>query len=225
MTPDDSRHGTYAGAVAHWFDNERPCNNCAKAEWRYRKQRKLDHLRGKPRLVPAQGPLRRIQALQALGWTGQQIATEAGLSLATLRSIQYHKSTTIRRPTAEAIADAYERMSMRRPEGRYAHRSRLVAARKGWPPPLAWDCIDTDTHPRGIRTDEPTNPTADRRAALQEMVERGDGLTQATRQLGITINTLHIWCRRNNMPDTYRQLANREGDWNSPGRLSREGAA
>lgn len=142
MSPDDPRHGSYAGAVAHWFDNERPCNTCAPAEWRYRKQRILDAHRGTPRRVPALGTLRRIQALHAIGHTGPEIAAAAGLSIGTLRSIQHHASTTVHRGTAEAVTATYDRMSMTRPNGRYSERARRAAERKGWPPPLAWDNPD-----------------------------------------------------------------------------------
>lgn len=148
MSPDDPRHGSYAGAVAHWLEaKDRPCDDCARAEWRYRKQRKMDALRGNPRSVPSIGILRRIRALHAVGWTGPQMAAEAGISVHSMRSIGYHGSDIIHSRTARAIVAAYDRMSMTWPEGQYANRSRAMAVRRGWAPPLAWDCIDTDAAP------------------------------------------------------------------------------
>lgn len=142
MKPDDPRHGTYAGAVAHWLTGERPCLACATEETRYRKRRKMRHLRGDAPTVPAVGTLRRIQALHALGWTGPQIAEAAGLPVNTLRSVYYHQVRVVRAGTAQRVADAFDRLAMSRPEGKYANRARAMAERRGWPPPLAWDDID-----------------------------------------------------------------------------------
>lgn len=143
MSPDDPRHGTYAGAVAHWMqDGDRPCEDCARAEWRYRKQRKMDALRGNPRSVPAIGVLRRIRALHAIGWTGPQIAEAAGVSVHTMRSIGYHESARIRASTARRIVAAYDDLCGTWPEGLYAKRARLMASRRGWVPPIMWLDID-----------------------------------------------------------------------------------
>lgn len=142
MSPNDSRHGTYAGAIAHWLSDGRPCHPCEVAEWRYRKTRKLRHIRGEVVMAPAVGVVRRYQALLALGYTGPRIAAETGLSIRTLRSVQYHGHVSVRPETAEKMAAAYERLSMTRPEGRYANRARSQARARGWLPPLAWDDID-----------------------------------------------------------------------------------
>lgn len=206
MTPADPRHGQYAGAVAHWFDGERPCDECAQAEWRYRKRRKLDALRGRPRSVLAIGTLRRVQALNALGYASTQIAEEAGLSIATLRSIGYHDAQTIHRTTADAVARAYERLCMTRPEGGYAHRSRNMARRKGWLPPLAWDDIDDpDERPGDCHFVE-----IDRSEAIRELADMGLGITQAARRLQMKPDALEKWCSRHRMRDVYRRLAARE---------------
>lgn len=147
MSEDDPRHGTYAGAVAHWLSGGRPCDDCARAETRYRKRRKLRILHGDRATVPALGVLRRIQALHALGYTGPQIADAAGVSVNAMRSIDYHEAVSVRAGTEQKIAAAYERLCMVRPEGRYANRARSMAAQRGWAPPLAWDDIDNDEAP------------------------------------------------------------------------------
>lgn len=140
MNPEDPRHGKYAGAVAHWLENgERPCDDCARAEWRYRKTRKLRHLRGDLPTVSSTGTIRRIEALFALGWSGPKVAEAAGISVATIRAARYHKVATVHAATARAIVRAYDTLSMSRPEGHYADRARRMAQRKGWLPPLAWD--------------------------------------------------------------------------------------
>lgn len=157
MTPEDPRHGSYAGAVQHWFDKERPCDQCARAEWRYRKTRQLRALQGNPATVPAIGTKRRIEALHALGWARRQIADASGVSLNTLHSIFAHESTRVLSGTANAIADAYDRMSMTLPSGGYADRGRAAARRRGWLPPLAWD-EDTIDNPDARPHSSPARP-------------------------------------------------------------------
>lgn len=53
LPPDDPRHGTNAGSVAHWRSGERPCGPCRDGALRAKKQRQLDELgRGEPANVP-----------------------------------------------------------------------------------------------------------------------------------------------------------------------------
>lgn len=52
MSPEDPRHGSYAGAVAHWRDGEPACDRCAPIARRERKRRHLAAMRGRPSLVP-----------------------------------------------------------------------------------------------------------------------------------------------------------------------------
>lgn len=218
IAPDDPRHGTYAGTVAHWLEaRDQPCGPCSIAEARYRKQRKLDALRGNPRSVPAAGTIRRAQALVALGWTMGQIATEAGVSVNTLRSIQYHGSQTVHSTTAAAVRDAYERMSMTLPDGPSAARTRALARKNGWPPPLAWNNIDDENEtPVGWQYQRP-----DRAAEIRELADHGENATQIARRLGITLDTLARWCHRE-LPDVWPVIAGREGDWNSNGNLAHQ---
>lgn len=46
MTPDDPRHGSQAGAVAHWRSGERPCGPCRDGALRAKKRRQLAELSG-----------------------------------------------------------------------------------------------------------------------------------------------------------------------------------
>lgn len=181
-------------------------------------------------LIPAVGARRRIQALAYIGWPMQNIADTAqnlghDLTAAAVRYTAQGRGDYVRTATHNAISAAYDELSMRLPaRDRSSSMVRSKARKAGYAGPLAWDDIDTDPAPRGLRNNA-TDAAAERAATLLEMVERGDNLTQAARALDVTPSTLHTWCWRNQMTDTYRKLANREGDWNSPGRLSREGAA
>lgn len=142
MLPDDPRHGTYAGAMAHWVDDERPCGSCETAEWRYRKMRQLRHLRGERVTVSAVGIVRRYRALLAMGHTGPQIAEAAGVSINTLRGLGYKANANALATTAAGMERAFESLCMTRPEGQYATRARRMAQRRGYLPPLAWVDID-----------------------------------------------------------------------------------
>jgi hypothetical protein len=147
MQPEDPRHGTYAGASAHWKAGESPCDACSTAAWRRRKRNSYLAAIGRPATVPKHGLVRRVHALQAIGWTQPQIAAAAGLSIKTLRNPLLRGSTAYR-CTHEAVAEAFERLCMTLPpettpqQRRDAAYARTVAARNGWAPPLAWDDID-----------------------------------------------------------------------------------
>lgn len=53
ISPDDPRHGTNAGAVAHWRAGERPCPACKLGAMRAKKERQLRALTvGEPANVP-----------------------------------------------------------------------------------------------------------------------------------------------------------------------------
>lgn len=141
MNHDDPRHGHYAGAVAHWRERSTLCDPCARAASRRRKLNRLRRQEGRPGLVPALGTVRRLQALQAIGYGYPRLAIETGISEKTLRNPTY-RGQWVYRVTADAVATVYERLCMTPLDGPYARRSRNMAAAKGWMPPLAWDDID-----------------------------------------------------------------------------------
>lgn len=154
MDPLDPRHGTYAGAAVHWKEGDRPCSSCAVAAARKRKWNNYLTLVGTPATVPSIGTVRRIQALQALGWTHAQIADAADLTVECIRS-PICRGTNVYRSTAEGVAEAYDALAMKvAPDSRNARWCRTFARRKGWPPPLAWDDIDDPNEvPRGLKVE------------------------------------------------------------------------
>ena len=81
MRRDDKRHGTPAGHVAGC---RREC--CRKAKLAYDKRRKLDAIQGIDRRVPTWRVMRRIQALQAIGWSVPKMAeaSEGRMSFKTI---------------------------------------------------------------------------------------------------------------------------------------------
>lgn len=150
MNPDDPRHGTVAGHIAHQREDGNYCLPCITAKARYDKRRKWDAANGRGYTVPSLGARRRIEALQALGWSRQRIAEEAGwTSSGALRYVT--RSETMTRATHDRIADAYERLCMKYPDTQGAARARTWAKRHGHAPPLAWDDIDDIDEKPGTR--------------------------------------------------------------------------
>lgn len=144
MTPDDPRHGTTAG---HNAGCRLEC--CRAAKLRYDKRRRWEARQGHARLVDNTGTRRRIQALAAIGHSVPDIATHAGVSHRTLNGLD--RTTRVTPAIARAIAETYETLCMTPATHPYALRNRRIAARKGWPPPLAWDDIDNPhEQPKGV---------------------------------------------------------------------------
>lgn len=147
MSPDDPRHGTTRGYHAGCHDL---C--CRRAMAKYEKSGRLARLNG-GRAVPALGYQRRVQALMRLGWTSPDIARAAGWPHRNyvLRVINGQKgkpTTWLERKTADALAAAYDQLSMVTPEMTPTRaRTKARATRLGYAPPLAWDDIDRDDAP------------------------------------------------------------------------------
>jgi hypothetical protein len=144
--------------------------------------------------VNAQGSIRRVQALMAIGWPISDIRDAAGLGHAALSRLASGVAVDVRASTAAAIADAYRRLSAA-DGGSVMSRNR--AAREGWPTPAQWD-------------GEIDNPAADpaawaRDAAVRRRVEdvvadaeelhaeHGVSWEAAAAQVGVLVNTLHTY--------------------------------
>lgn len=159
MTPEDPRHGTYAGGRAHRDLGQKPCRPCADAEARYQKARELDQLNGRPRMVPSLGYRRRLQALVALGHTFARIADALDITQAAAHYAAHRTNTLMRATTAAKIVVLYEAWSMTLPpettsiERKNATYARTVARKHHWPRPLAWDDIDRDAAPASLQRD------------------------------------------------------------------------
>lgn len=143
IAPDDPRHGHARGYYAGCRD---AC--CRRAHALDMKLGRLRKAEGRPRAVPVLGPQRRVMALMALGWTTQDIANAAGMSHRAKVSQILHgqkgrPARWITRTTEAKITAAYELLSMRiPPHTRARARTRTIATRRGYHPPLAWDDID-----------------------------------------------------------------------------------
>jgi hypothetical protein len=183
VNPEDPRHGTNAGYVAHAFSDRDYCQPCREAHaeyrrklWRRRYLRRIDS-----HFVDATGTTRRIQALLAIGHTHAEISAAAGGAPNMSKNVVCKKQTTIHVDTATAIARAYDQLCMVVPIGWRRDDSRRRAKRLGYLPPLAWNDIDDpDERPsigdRRVHKDD-VDPIAVERAMAGDRVK----LTRAER--------------------------------------------
>lgn len=92
--------------------------------------------------VDATGARRRLQALAVIGWPSREIADRLGrLDHQTYLYIMSGRTQTIRRRTADDVARLYDELW---DQAGPSARTRTLALRKGWVPPLAWDDDDID---------------------------------------------------------------------------------
>lgn len=90
------------------------------------------------------GTIRRLQALMAVGWSAPILAERMGLNDAAFRKLlaSNRKVFVSTYRNARRIYDELwnqEPPQTNRFERSTATRARNLAARKGWPPPMAWD--------------------------------------------------------------------------------------
>jgi hypothetical protein len=129
--PRHGRHGYYAGCR---------CEACRDAMAALQRQwEKRRYLFG-PTMIDRTGSRRRVEALMVIGWTQQHIADAAGITLPVVQNM-HTKRTYVHRETAEKIATAYDKLSMRL--GPNMHTA-AVARNRGYAPPLAWDDDEID---------------------------------------------------------------------------------
>jgi hypothetical protein len=164
--------------------------------------------------VDATGTRRRLQALVAIGWTHTALAAELCRSATSLaRSMT---SETVTPKTARQVSDLYDRLWDNRPqhatdeELTAVNAARALAARHGWPPPMAWDDIDKDPSPcadppdlsdeldeiaieravagDGMRLEHLT--IAEQNEVVRRLTERGKSIRDIAGQLATTKRTV-----------------------------------
>jgi hypothetical protein len=112
--------------------------------------------------VPSLGSRRRARALSAIGWSMAEQASRVGLErLVYSNSINRSEMSAGR---AALIREMYERLSGTPGP---SERARVLARRRGWAAPLAWDDVDMDdpkARPCNVRRRDP-RPLVEGRAA------------------------------------------------------------
>jgi hypothetical protein len=120
------------------------------------------------RLPDATGSRRRLQALQAIGWTVREVSEVTGHNEPMLVQIVGGKQR-VAPATVASIAAVYDRLHLTQaPDSTPALRARRRALRRCWFPPFAWDVetIDSpDAVPCLLPPAEPVN------AALELLVQ------------------------------------------------------
>lgn len=111
--------------------------------------------------VDATGTMRRLRALVAIGWPIEQLAPQLGIYPTALGNIARGELRSVRATTADAVALLYQHL-VRQPGP--SNRSRILARKKGWHGPLAWEAIDDPNEQP--ETDGQTNVQRRRKAAI-----------------------------------------------------------
>ena len=90
---------------------------------------------------------RRLQALIAIGYTQADLAARMGWTPQNINALVHGRRPNCTHGVAKTVSDLYEQLSANPGPSK---RSRALAARNGWAPPLAWDDIDNlDETPTG----------------------------------------------------------------------------
>jgi transcriptional regulator with XRE-family HTH domain len=129
--------------------------------------------------ITATGTARRIQALSAKGWTQSYVARRLGMLPGNLRMICRKPYVSI--ATYKAVAQLYNELW--NTEGP-SDMARSVAARNGWPVPMAWDdetIDDPDAEPYGAGVDKHRSPDE----ALELHRDHGLSVELIAERLGI----------------------------------------
>ena len=205
MTPDDPRHGTNRGYLAGCTEG---CCRTAHADYR-RHLRTRQYLAGGSLRVPTLGTHRRIQALMALGWPTPDIDKVIGRRPTYTANVLRCRDGQILRSTADLIGHAYDEMCMVKPTEdslnrvQIVSRTRNLARRRGYVPPLGWNNIDDpDETPTGW-----AYTPSDRAVQLDELLADGAGLWEVLRALDVTQDTFQAWCGRHGHRDVYVRLS------------------
>jgi hypothetical protein len=142
------------------------------------------------RLIDPTGTRRRIQALNRLGWTWQEIATGCGKSSKEWVG-EVLKSERVHSTTVDSVARLYAERSMTIPDGKQRARVRNTAAARGYHPPLAWDDIDDPAEiPSTAWKPVKNRPAAELFAELDHLLSLGVSEFHAAKQLGVTLDAI-----------------------------------
>ncbi|MGW1246969.1 hypothetical protein [Streptomyces sp. NPDC002535] len=135
-----------------------------------------------PGMLPAVGSVRRVRALNAIGWPTRVIAEHMGTVAPRIRSIT-GRQQLVTRATAQGIADCYQQLHRLSPlehgiaPGTVLKLTRM-AARKGWRDPLWWEDMghidDPDFDPASVEQELGRNDEAAvRRAEIEHLMSFG----------------------------------------------------
>lgn len=130
--------------------------------------------------IDSAGTRRRIEALQVVGWSQQEVATRLGISRQAVAQMKRAALVTV--ANAVRVRDVYDELCMKPGTDR---RTRRWATRMGYAPPLAWDDESIDDpaaqpHGSGWR---PGHLDLDE---FMRLIRYGETAERAVARLGIT---------------------------------------
>lgn len=122
--------------------------DCRARHARYQRLRKRDQILGRPRLVPAVGTRRRLQALIVAGWSWRQLNAAYGVDQSALQQLIRRADADVYETTASGVRALYAQLVDAQPPGYHlqAHEQARAVAR-GWQPPEAWLTDDDMDNP------------------------------------------------------------------------------
>ena len=159
-------------------------------------------------LVDATGTVRRVQALMAIGWSGQKLADRLGVQRGNFTLM--NGADLVTEAKRRAISDLYDEL-WDTPPPHDDHRSRIsynrtlaFARRNGWVPPMAWD-DDTIDDP-AARPSIGAAQTATKQRAVLELIDLGVTLSEIERRVHANRDDIGIMLRRAGRGDDYQRL-------------------
>ena len=194
VCPPDHKHAKNGTCYSH---HKCRCDACRERARRYARFTVIRKEKLGTQVIPARGTLRRLQALQAIGWTLQAIGEKCGMTLTTVSKLADPAHDRVTRRTAERIDRAYREMALTPGP---SDRGRGLSAKKGYIPPIAWNDIDRDEAPE-FRTDaaivaefqarkQAGETTKELGGLVVELVENGHSQNEAGRLLGLSPNAV-----------------------------------
>lgn len=145
------------------------------------KQRRRMYLHG-PQLIDRTGTIRRVQGLMFMGWSAREVAARAGYAN---QSELMEAWRLIGKPAAARVAAVYDDLAMTPGP---SVRVRLLARRRGYVSPLAWDedtIDDPAAKPAGAAPERRVYTTR-RDVDIAELLASGERQTVVAAMYGIT---------------------------------------
>ncbi|MDN5726078.1 MAG: hypothetical protein L0G99_09145 [Propionibacteriales bacterium] len=166
-------------------------------------------------LVDAIGTQRRLQALMAIGWTGQRLADRLGLTVANFHTMV--QANQVIKRTADAVVVLYDELWDQTPtpttgsEAGAIKRSQRRAKIAGWAPPIAWDdeLIDDPVAQPSGHMQGPGRRTLPRAVLLEDvewLLSQGEGSAAIPARLGVAASTIEKACHRAGRHDLARRF-------------------
>lgn len=188
--PADHAHGATTTCVTRHGCR---CSDCRGARREYMYYHRHMVAAGRQdvfnRRVDATGTRRRIQALMCLGWSQSELARRTGIHQEVFSEHLHRDLVTTK--SRDRVAELYESLSHLLPPTETrgqrisVNRTRALARRNGWAPPLAWDDIDADAKPAA------TEPTRDVDEVAVELAIRGQKVRLTPADRRACVSRLH----------------------------------